>query len=416
MTQTISVPMQDIPKPLSLSDAVGKWTQINNQQAAGQLAQQQETRLADQNQRENKMGELKFNVTQQAGLKDAMTSYKSALQTQAAKLGIQPNTPQYQQLANATYHNGGYDKLVQNMGGHAHDPKTDIDLSAVEAVAGMTLAEQNAADIQQKVAESNALLPNEIAVAEAMSGINAKQDERNFQQQLAVQNMGFEHQDRSTAANQDFQRQLAKDKNDWDINAKMELADAKQAQADAKPLPATIVKEQQKLRDQIGTASQMNNMLSDFEKQIDEGKLDLSLTGNLAAKAKNYLGASNENSRALAGFQAGMEKMRNDSLRLNSGVQTEGDAVRAWNELFANINDKNVVRQRLAEIKKYNESAIEYKKNDINAMRAEYGKGEFDDSGYVKQQTQSTDTQAIPEGYKMQRNKRTGETRLVPIK
>ena len=202
MTQTISVPMQDIPKPLSLSDAVGKWTQINNQQAAGQLAQQQETRLADQNQRENKMGELKFNVTQQAGLKDAMTSYKSALQTQAAKLGIQPNTPQYQQLANATYHNGGYDKLVQNMGGHAHDPKTDIDLSAVEAVAGMTLAEQNAADIQQKVAESNALLPNKIAVAEAMSGINAKQDERNFQQSKEL--AGINHNYAIDTAKQQF--------------------------------------------------------------------------------------------------------------------------------------------------------------------------------------------------------------------
>ena len=161
-------------------------------------------------------------------------------------------------------------------------------------------------------------------------------------------------------------------------------------QSQNKPLPSPIVKEQQKIRDQIASAVQMNNMLSGFEKQLDEGKLNLSLTGNAANQALNYAGMATDESTNFSNFQAGMEKMRNDSLRLNSGVQTEGDAQRAWNELFKNINDEKVVKARLAEIRKYNDSAINFKKGDINAMRAEYGKGEFDDSVYGQQSQPAT--------------------------
>jgi len=175
-------------------------------------------------------------------------------------------------------------------------------------------------------------------------------------------------------------------------------------QAQNKPLPSPIVKEQQKIRDQIASAVQMNNMLSGFEKQLDEGKLNLSLTGNAANQALNYAGLATDESTNFSNFQAGMEKMRNDSLRLNSGVQTEGDAQRAWNELFKNINDEKVVKARLAEIRKYNDSAINFKKGDINAMRAEYGKGEFDDSAYGQQsqpatnQSQQTQIPPAPQG------------------
>jgi len=191
----LNVPMQPVQPVLSLSDAVGKWTQINNQQAEGQLAQQQETRLADQNQRENKMGELKFNITQQAGLKDAMTSYKSALQSQAAKLGVQPNTPQYQQLANATYHNGGYDKLVQNMGGHPHDPKTDIDLSAVDVVAGMTPSEQNAAELQNKKAELDLAQPYKMELARETAGLAQQGREQGYQHDVMMKDIDYQYRD-----------------------------------------------------------------------------------------------------------------------------------------------------------------------------------------------------------------------------
>ena len=76
--------------------------------------------------------------------------------------------------------------------------------------------------------------------------------------------------------------------------------------------------------------------------------------------------------------------MRNDSLRLNSGVQTDGDAQRAWNELMANINDPLTVRQRLEEINGYNQTALAIKQGQIEDIRTQYGKEPIDLSGANK--------------------------------
>lgn len=383
----------------SLSDAVGKWTKINAMQQRQELAKNEEARAVDTTERANKMNDLKFGGEQRAAHKEIMTDFKTVLQKKAQMAGVQPNTPEYQQLANATY-STGYDKLMQNTGAPPHDPNTDIDLGAVEALT--TAQEAHAMEMEQETAKQNAMFNRQKELAQMNFAHSDQADERNYGQSVDL--AGIKH---------GYDLESAQMENQWKNDAKMDFEQVKQAAAQDKPLPATIVKEQQKLRDQIDTASQMNNMLGTFEKQLEDGKLNLSLTGNLANKARNYAGMANDDSTAFASFQSGMEKMRNDSLRLNSGVQTEGDATRAWNELFANINDEKVVKQRLKEIRGYNESAINFKKADINAMRSEYGKGEFDDSAYTQQSQQTTTPQDIPAGYKMQRNKRTGETRLV---
>ena len=398
MTQTINVPMQSIQPVTSISDAVGKWTDINRVQQGTELAKQQEARLQNQNERENKLGDLQFGQHQRKAHNEVMTEFKTVLQKKAQAAGIQPNTPEYQQLANATYATG-FDKIMQNAGAPPYKMGTNIDLSAVDALT--TAQDKRAMERQYNVEDSNDLQPNKLAIAREQAGIAQAQQERGFDQQKGMEDIRYGH---------DLKK--AQLENQWKTDAKMEIDQAKQQAAQDKPLPATIVKEQQKLREQIDTASQMNKMLSTFEKQLDDGKLNLSLTGNLANKARNYLGASTDESTALSSFQSGMEKMRNDSLRLNSGVQTEGDAVRAWNELFANINDEKVVKQRLAEIRGYNESAINFKKADINAMRSEYGKGEFDDSAY--QGTKTATPQELPEGYEYATNPKTGEK--IPVR
>jgi len=371
----LNVPMQAVQQPIvqSLSDAVAKWTDINNAQQQGQLAKQQESRLQSQNARENKLGDLQFGQHQRKAHNEVMTEFKTVLQKKAQAAGIQPNTPEYQQLANATYATG-FDKIMQNTGAPPYKIGTNIDLSAVDAL--ITPAEAHAQEMETETAKQNAMLQRQMQLGQFNNEHKDRADQRNYEQSVGLEDRRYGH---------DLEK--AQLENKWNLDTKMETEQAKQQAAQEKPLPATIVKEQQKLRDQIDTASQMNKMLSTFEKQLDDGKLNLSLTGNLANKARNYLGASTDESTALASFQSGMEKMRNDSLRLNSGVQTEGDATRAWNELFANINDEKVVKQRLAEIRGYNESAINFKKADINAMRSEYGKGEFDDSSYTKQTT-----------------------------
>ena len=122
-----------------------------------------------------------------------------------------------------------------------------------------------------------------------------------------------------------------------------------------------------------------------LSKQIDEGKIKLGLVENLKSQSKNYLGSSDESSRNFASLKSSLEKMRNDSLRLNKGVQTEGDSVRAWNELFQNLNDTGTVKQRLGEIQKINQRAVYLRKMNLQAIRSNYGLENIDTEGFEKQ-------------------------------
>jgi hypothetical protein len=154
---------------------------------------------------------------------------------------------------------------------------------------------------------------------------------------------------------------------------------------DQKPIPATIIREQGDLLNQIGTMGGINSDLSELSKQVATGKLELGPVRNLQSAGRNLVGMSDETSRNFATFKAKMENLRNATLLLNRGVQTEGDAQRAFNELFANLNDPAVVSQRLAEIQKLNERAAALKKNQVNVMRSEYGHPEMDFSKYENQ-------------------------------
>lgn len=150
-------------------------------------------------------------------------------------------------------------------------------------------------------------------------------------------------------------------------------------------MPAAALKMQQEATDAIGTAAGINADLDAVNKQITDGKLTFGPVSNLISGAKNAVGMSDENSRNLASFKTNLEKLRNDSLRLNKGVQTDGDAQRAWNELFQNINDPEVVKQRLGEIKRINERAVQLRKLDIDNIRINYGHEPMDTSAYAKQ-------------------------------
>lgn len=140
----------------------------------------------------------------------------------------------------------------------------------------------------------------------------------------------------------------------------------------AKPLPAAALKMQSEAVDAINTASGINSQLDSVAKQIEGGKLDFGPVSNAVSGARNWAGMSNEQSRNLASFRSTIEKLRNDSLRLNTGVQTDGDAQRAWNELFTNINDTDLVKQRLIEIQSINKRAEHLQRMRVDQIRGNY--------------------------------------------
>lgn len=160
---------------------------------------------------------------------------------------------------------------------------------------------------------------------------------------------------------------------------------AAQQKVAPKPIPAAALKMQQESLDAIGTASSINADLDAVNKQIADGKLKFGPISNLVNAGLNTVGASTEESRNFASFKTNLEKLRNDSLRLNKGVQTDGDAQRAWNELFQNINDTEVVKQRLGEIRRLNERAVQLRKMDIDNIRMNYGHEPMDTTAYANQ-------------------------------
>lgn len=175
---------------------------------------------------------------------------------------------------------------------------------------------------------------------------------------------------------------LAEDKRQFGIT---QAAKATAAAAPAKPLPPAALKMQQESLDAIGISSSINADLGAVEKQITEGKLKFGPVSNLANAGLNMAGMSTEESRNFASFKSTLERLRNESLRLNTGVQTDGDAQRAWNELFQNINDTGLVQQRLTEIKGINKRGAELHRLRVDSVRSNYGAEPLDSSAYSAQ-------------------------------
>lgn len=155
--------------------------------------------------------------------------------------------------------------------------------------------------------------------------------------------------------------------------------------APLKPLPASALKMQQSGLDAIGVVGSVNADLSALEKQIDGGKLKFGPVSNLSNAGLNMAGMSTEGSRNFSSFKATLERLRNESLRLNTGVQTDGDAQRAWSELFQSINDTDLVKQRLGEIKAINKRGAELQQMKVDSVRSNYGHPPLDSGAYANQ-------------------------------
>lgn len=148
-----------------------------------------------------------------------------------------------------------------------------------------------------------------------------------------------------------------------------------------KPLPASIAKYQTDLMGDIQSASGTQADLSHYKGLLEQDKMNLGAVNNALSEVRNYIGKSTPESINYSSFMAALEKMRNDSLRLNKGVQTEGDSQRAWNELIKNITDKEVVKQRLEEVIGLNKRAAQFKQDQMNQMRGEFGREPLDVMG-----------------------------------
>lgn len=172
-------------------------------------------------------------------------------------------------------------------------------------------------------------------------------------------------------------------KDDAYIQAQREIAAGKADVTPPKRIPATIQKMDDEDITAIQTARSLEKDISDIGAMLDAGKFSTGMVDRAGYAVSGALNMSSQEGRDFATFKATVEKIRNDSLRLNKGVQTEGDAVRAGNELVANINDTATVRQRLAELAAINQRAAGLTALKLNRRRVENGLPEIDEAQIV---------------------------------
>lgn len=145
-----------------------------------------------------------------------------------------------------------------------------------------------------------------------------------------------------------------------------------------KPLPPAALKMQQEAIENLGAAQGVSDLSQSLMGQVDSGELELSPVSNFINSARNWAGASNDKSVNFANMKTGLEKLRNDTLRLNKGVQTEGDAVRAMNEVLQSVNDPQVFRAAMEKLDAINNRAAEMQRVNVNNIRSNYNVAPMD--------------------------------------
>ncbi|WDS36243.1 hypothetical protein [Pseudoxanthomonas sp.] len=146
----------------------------------------------------------------------------------------------------------------------------------------------------------------------------------------------------------------------------------KASSATEKPMPIGA----QKLAfDLQGAVDGANNIVSDMQTHLDalnDGTLDLSPASVFAAKARNASGFTDDKSRAYAAWDSDRQRLINDSLRLNKGVQTEGDAARAIKELQA-ASDTASAKAAFTKLVNINKRAAQQQQTKLSHLYSQYG-------------------------------------------
>jgi hypothetical protein len=131
----------------------------------------------------------------------------------------------------------------------------------------------------------------------------------------------------------DLQAQRSADKRELEAQRLADKKEARDLAAANKPLPAGI----QKAEDADYDAAQAAiNLATDADKyltSIKSGNIKFGLKDRISITARSALGSGDPDVVARNDFERFKTTLVNESLRLNKGTQTEGDAVRAAKEL-----------------------------------------------------------------------------------
>jgi len=159
------------------------------------------------------------------------------------------------------------------------------------------------------------------------------EQEANRQQQIQLQQERLDAQLEAARQRGADQKQLIQ----MQIDGRRQLADfaagIKSADKATKPLPSYLAKGEE---EDYGTATAASNLASDannFIGRIKTGEIKFGLKDKASIRARQVFGSSDPDVIAREDYDKFLKVLTNESLRLNKGTQTEGDAIRAAKEL-----------------------------------------------------------------------------------
>jgi hypothetical protein len=144
-----------------------------------------------------------------------------------------------------------------------------------------------------------------------------------------------------------------------------------------KPLPTSALRIVDEAKQASAAANDSKMIVDRAIKTLESGGVNLGAVRNLESRTRNFMGKSDDNSRAYADIRQTLEKLRNNYLLLAKGVQTEGDAQRAWNsEIGENVqNDNALALQQLRKAQEMTDRALAAQESRIETVYSNFGAG-----------------------------------------
>lgn len=142
-----------------------------------------------------------------------------------------------------------------------------------------------------------------------------------------------------------------------------------------KPLPGFALRIVDDAKQAIAATGESSMLVNSAINKLEKGEVNLGLFANAKSRARNYAGVSDDNSRAYADILQTFEKLRANYLLLAKGVQTEGDAIRAWNaEIGESVeNDNKLALQQLKKARALTERSVQMQNDRIGTVYSNFG-------------------------------------------
>jgi hypothetical protein len=171
------------------------------------------------------------------------------------------------------------------------------------------------------------------------------------------------------------------------------------AAAGAKPIPVGALKEMLSIEDSLGSTKLVAETLAKHAHKLQSGELAISPMNAVKAAGREFVGMATTNDTNLREFKADITRTVNEWLRMNKGVQTEGDAQREYKAIM-DSNDPVVVARSIERLSRIMQNTVQIQVRKREAIQRNYGQG-----GQAAQPAQ----QAV----KRARNPQTGETLVL---